>query len=147
MNVKLCTNNSPKNVLTKDVTQITELTTVVLKDNTSVIDPVFVVSSVSAADIAVTNYIECSTLGRKYFVTDVKSIRNGVWEISAHVDVLSTYDANIRLQNAIIHRQENEWNLYLDDGIFKTYQNPHIVTKLFPSGFTTQNFVLAVAGS
>ena len=147
MNVKLCTNNSPKNVVTKDVTQVTELTTVVLKDGTSVIDPVFVVSSVSAADIAVTNYIECSTFGRKYFVTDVKSVRNGVWEISAHVDVLGTYDAAIRMQTAIIHRQENEWNLYLDDGIFKTYQNPHIVTKLFPSGFTTQNFVLAVAGS
>ena len=48
---------------------------------------------------------------------------------------------------AIVKRQENRWNLYLDDGSFKVYQNPMVLTKAFPQGFTTQEFVLAVAGS
>lgn len=147
MNLKLYTNNSPKNYLTKDLSAVTELTNVVLKEETSFIDPVFIVSTATISDLAASNYIECAAFSRFYFITNIKSIRNGVFEISAHVDVLSTYANEIRQQTAIIHRQENDWNLYLDDGIFKTYQNPHIVTKLFPSGFTTQNFVLAVAGS
>ena len=147
MNLKLYTNNSPKNAVTKELSAVTELLNVVLKNEASFIDPVFVVSGVTDSDLATANYIECAALSRFYFITDIKSIRNGVWEISAHVDVLSTYADEIRQQTAIIHRQENEWNLYLDDGIFKTYQNPHVVTKLFPNGFTTQSFVLAVAGS
>ena len=60
--------------------------------------------------------------------------------------MLSTYADGVKEQEAVIHRQENNWNLYLDDGLFKTYQNPRIGVTAFPSGFTVQNFVLAVAG-
>lgn len=146
MILTLQTNTSPKNKVDKEIETVKQLTAV-LKESTSFIDPIFRVSGVTDSELASVNYLTCEEFGRKYFVKEIKSIRNGLWEISAHVDVLSTYAEGIREQTAIIHRQENEWNLYLDDGIFKTYQNPHIVTKLFPSGFTTQNFVLAVAGS
>ncbi len=80
-------------------------------------------------------------------MTDIKSVNNNLWEITARVDVLSTYAIQIRAQTAVIKRQENSWNLYLDDPQFKVYQNPNIVVKNFPNGFSTQNFVLAVAGS
>lgn len=145
MNIILQTNASPKNALTKELTDVRTVSAV-LKDETTVTDPVFVLGGLLPGEVADINYVTVTTLHRSYFVTGVRSIRNNVWEISCHVDVLSTYAEEIKTQTAVVHRQENAWNLYLDDGIFKTYQNPHIVTKLFPSGFTTQSFVLAIAG-
>ena len=89
-------------------------------------------------------YIE--SFNRFYFVDNITSIRNGLIQFSCRVDVLMSYRTAIRKNNAIIKKQENKWNLYLNDGTFKAYQNPNVLTKAFPSGFTTQEFVLAVAG-
>lgn len=146
MNITLYTNNSPENQLTKDLTEITSFATAILKDETDILNPVFRISGATWAQVNACNYIDVPELGRRYFVRDISSIRNGVFEFVCHVDVLSTFADAIRAQTAVIHRQENQWNLYLDDGIFKTYQNPNIVVKKFPSGFNTQSFVLAVAG-
>lgn len=145
MTIELYTNNSPAIKLTKDLTTIVTLSGV-LKESTSIIDPVFRISGITDTQAAITNYITVPELNRSYFVRGVDSIRNGVYEFICHVDVLSTYADAIKAQTAVIHRQENQWNLYLDDGIFKTYQNPNIIVKKFPSGFTTQEFILAVAG-
>ena len=146
MRIILYTNNSPENQLTKDTTEITGFTTAILKDETDILNPVFRISGATWEQVNACNYVIAPELGRGYFVRDISSIRNGVFEFSCHVDVLSSFADAIRAQTAVIHRQENQWNLYLDDGIFKTYQNPNIVVKKFPSGFNTQSFVLAVAG-
>ena len=117
-----------------------------LKEETSIIDPVIKI------ECDLSNYVNCNYLtipefGRKYFVNNIRSVRNGLVEFSCHVDVLSSFADSIRTNKAIIKRQENKWNLYLNDGTFKVYQNPMVLTKAFPSGFTTQEFVLAVAGN
>ena len=143
-NIILQTSNSEKNKLDKSITDIATLSGT-LKDTTSIIDPIIVIEG-DLSSYVHCNYMTIETFGRSYFVTNIKSIRNGLFEITAHVDVLTTYKDNIRNLNAIVSRQERKWNLYLDDGVFKTYQNPHIVTKAFPSGFTGQHFVLTVAG-
>lgn len=145
INVNLMINHSENNSITKSTTVITTLTSV-LKDSTDIVDPIILLSNVSDDVVSSCNYVSIQELKRKYFVTGVKSVRNGLWEMSLHVDVLSTYEVQIKEQVAVLKRQENVWNMYLDDGIFKTYQNPDIVTKAFPSGFTTQSFILAVAG-
>ena len=147
MTLTFSTNKSEKNKLEKELQQVSSLTSCTLKNATDILNPVFTVSGISAADLYKSNYVYAPELnGRKYFITDIVSVRNGVFDVSCHIDVLSTYADGVKLQEAIIHRQENEWNLYLDDGFFKTYQNPYIVVKNFPSGFSTQSFVLAVAG-
>lgn len=144
-NITLQTNASEKNKLTKDITDLTTLTGT-LKNGTSIIDPVISFEG-DLTSFVNCNYMTIPTFGRSYFVNDIRSIRNNVYEISAHVDVLSSFATQIRGNTAIVRRQENQWNLYLNDGVFKTYQNPEIITKAFPSGFTKQEFVLAVAGS
>ena len=146
MKIVLQYNKSEKNKLTKTVTQLAEVTGT-LKNATSVIDPVFIVRNMTLANIKQCNYATITSFGRSYFVTGITSVREGLWEISCHVDVLSTYADQIRALPAVIKRQEYKYNLYLDDGVFKTYQNPNIITKAFPSGFDTQSFVLAIAGS
>lgn len=141
------TNRSPKNKLEKDLNPVQTCGNCNLKEPTDILNPVFIVSTISAENMYKSNYVYAPELnGRKYFITDIVSIRNGLYEVHCHIDVLSTYAEEVLEQEAVIHRQQNAWNLYLDDGIFKTYQNPHIVVKKFPQGFTTQSFVLAVAG-
>lgn len=142
--IKLQINNSEKNRLDKSLTDLITLSGT-LRAETSVIDPVIIVEG-DLSSFVNCNYMTIDSFNRKYFVNNIRSIRNDLFEITAHVDVLTTYANQIRQNNAIIARQEKKWNLYLNDGVFKTYQNPHIVTKAFPSGFTEQHFIFSVAG-
>ena len=138
-------NNSERNRVTKDISEILTVSGE-LKTKTSIIDPVIMIECDLSAVVGC-NYMSISTFGRSYFVNNIRSIRSGLIEFSCHVDVLSSFASEIRSNIAIVRRQEKNWNLYLNDGSFKVYQNPNVLTKAFPSGFTTQEFVLAVAGS
>ena len=144
-NVMLQINNSERNRVTKDISEISTVSGE-LKTETSIIDPVIMIECDLSAVIGC-NYISIPTFRRSYFVNNIRSIRYGLVEFSCHVDVLSSFASEIRGNTAIVSKQENKWNLYLNDGTFKVYQNPNVLTKAFPSGFTTQEFVLAVAGS
>lgn len=141
--LKLQQNNSEEICLDKNIVDVSE-ETATLKDNVNIVHPTFLLR---LPTIPVFNYITCEDLNRQYFVRSVSSV-NGFWEISCDCDVLSTYKNEIRSNKAIIRRQENNWNLFYNDGSFRTYQNPHIITKSFPYGFNPSNpsFVLAVAG-
>ena len=138
-------NNSERNKVTKDVSDLLTVSGK-LKTETSIIDPVIMIECDLSA-VTGCNYMTIQTFGRSYFVNNIRSIRTGLVEFSCHVDVLSSFADEIRGNIAIVRKQENKWNLYLNDGSFKIYQNPNVLTKAFPSGFTTQEFVLAVAGS
>ena len=118
----------------------------VLREETSIINPVIRLSGVNVPSLKNANYMYIPDFNRYYFITDIKSIRNGLIEISGHVDVLQTYAGKIRNNTAIIKRNANSWNLYIEDGLFKTCANPHIFTKEFPSGFKDPSYVLFVAG-
>ncbi len=143
--ISLQINNSERERLSKSVNNIITVSGV-LKEETSIIDPVIMIECDLNA-VKNCNYMTVPAFGRSYFVNNIRSIRNGLIEFSCHVDVLSSFASQIRGNTAIIRKQENDWNLYLNDGSFKVYQNPNVLTKAFPSGFTTQEFVLAVAGS
>lgn len=143
-NITLQINNSERERLTKNVDTIMTVSGE-LKTETSIIDPVIIIECDLNA-VKNCNYMTIPAFGRKYFVNNIRSIRNGLVEFSCHSDVLSSFASEIRGNTAIIKKQENDWNLYLNDGSFKVYQNPNVLTKSFPSGFTTQEFVLAIAG-
>lgn len=144
MTINFFVNQSEKNRLDKTLTSAFDLNGE-LKEDCSIIDPVIkVVADISS--MASVNYMYIASFGRYYFINNVISINNDICEVHAHVDVLSTYKDEIRAQRAVVSRQEKKWNLYLNDGVFKTYQNPYIITKAFSSGFTSQHFVLSIAG-
>ena len=144
-NITLQVNNSEKERLDKNITDIATISGT-LREKTSLIDPVIVIEG-DLSNYVNCNYMTISAFNRSYFINNITSVSNNLFEISAHVDVLTTYKTQIRTNDAIIARQEKKWNLYLNDGVFKTYQNPYIVTKAFPSGFTSQHFVFSVAGN
>ena len=123
-NITLQINTSEKNKLDKEITDIATVSGV-LKEDTSIIDPVIKIEC-ALSDYVNCNYITIPEFGRKYFVNNIRSVRNGLVEFSCHVDVLSSFADSIRTNKAIIKRQENNWNLYLNDGTFKVYQNPMV---------------------
>lgn len=143
-NILLQINNSEKNKLDKSINTISELSGV-LREETSIIDPIITIEGDISAYVNC-NYMTIPVFNRSYFITNIRSIKSNLFEISAHVDVLSTYKAGIRSNEAIIRKQAHKWNLYLNDGSLEVYQNPHVITKTFPSGFNTQSFVMAIAG-
>ena len=143
-NVKFQTNSSEDNRVDKTLTDIFNKVCV-LKNDTEIVNPTLVINTNISAMKNV-NYFTINELGRSYFVKSIKSIRNGVVEVVGHCDVLSSNKAALRSNTAIISRNESKYNLYLDDGTFRTYSNPHILTRKFPQGFSNCEFVLAVAG-
>lgn len=143
--IVLMKSKSDKNHISKETETLKE-THGVLKENTSIINPVFRIEG-NLSEFAYCNYVSVPAFGRYYFVNDITSVRNGIIELSCHVDVLTSFTNEIKANTGIVKRQENKWNLYLNDGTFKVYQNPDVLTKEFPSGFSAQEFVLAIAGS
>lgn len=143
--IYLKVNKSERNKILKETTTILTLTGE-LKEDTSIISPIIKLDC-NLTDIVSCNYLSIPTFKRSYFINNIKSINNRLVEISCHCDVLSSFSSQILDNTAIIRRQENLWNLYLNDSSFKIYQNPNVLTKEFPNGFTTLELVLAVAGS
>lgn len=144
MIIKLQKNLSDENYFYKDISDIFTKTGS-LREESSIIDPVILIEG-NVSDYADVNYMTIPDFGRSYYIRDIKSYRNNLIQITAHVDVLVSFRDSILSNQAIISKQENAWNLYLDDGTFKVYNNPIVLTKAFPSGFSTQSFILAVAG-
>lgn len=143
-NVTFQTNSSEDNRVDKVLTDVVAKSCI-LKNDTEIVNPTLVINT-SISAMKNVNYFTISELGRSYFVKSIKSIRNGVVEVVGHCDVLSSNKTVLRTNTAIISRNESKYNLYLDDGTFRTYSNPHILTRKFPAGFSDCEFVLAVAG-
>lgn len=142
-NIELYLNSSENNRLEKSISQLTTFSGD-LRSECSIIDPIITFEG-DLSMFAGANYLRIPSFNRYYFIRNIRSIRTNLVEVTAHVDVLMSFANAIKSNRAIIRRNTNKWNLYLNDGSLKCYQNPLILTKAFPAGFTTQEFILAVA--
>ena len=143
MRIILYQNTSPANMVNKSPTQVGVLEGV-LRAPTSIINPVI---SIEYANPVGFNYIYIQEFGRYYFVNGISIESDKLIVVSAHVDVLKTYATAIANFDAVVKRNENKFNLYLDDGIFKAYQNTKHKVIQFPYGFTEYSYILALAGN
>lgn len=143
MIITLYNNTSPPNYVDKTISTV-EVLEGTLRDSASIIDPVITIERNSPIGF---NYAHIPEFNRYYFVTGISSVIYGMVSISLHVDVLMTYKAQIRDMNAIIKRQETVYNTYLNDGIFKAYQNTQHKIIAFPNGFSNYSYILAIAGN
>ena len=94
------------------------------------------------------NYMYSSTLGRYYFITDMQIEQQGILRIRCHIDVLMTYNTAIKNMKGIMDRQENYYNLYLNDPELKKLSYPLIQVKAFPNMIQSSdyNFFVITAG-
>lgn len=145
MTVIFMTNASEPNKVGKQLSNVATFTGT-LREAANVCDPTILVEG-DVSQVINCNYMYVEEFRRYYFITGIAVTSNELFAVSGHVDVLETYQQQIRGLSGIIRRQENSYNLYLDDGIFKCYQNPHIVLKKFPNAFPTYSWVLVIAGN
>ena len=144
MNLKLYQNNSENNKVTKSITQLYSLTGY-LRDDCIIIDPVIQVENISAANLVKTNYAYISEFGRYYYINNIVC-KGNLFELHMHVDVLQSFGTSILNCSAVVARQQSKCNLYLQDGVFKTYADNHYQIKQFASGFNSHSFIFSVAG-
>lgn len=141
--IQLMNNRDELNKINKSPTSVMTLQGE-LRDETSIIDPDILVEYDGA--LTNVNYMYISTFHRYYFITNIESVRTKLWRISAHCDVLKTYSEGILGTPAVVARNENKYNLLLDDSMFKVQSNPRLQVAKFPNSFTGQSYVLIMNG-
>lgn len=110
IHISLYTNLSENNRVNKNIQYVTDLWGN-FKDATSITSPTIIIERESI-DF---NYVYIEQLSRYYFVEEVVSVRNGLWQVRLKVDVLMTYKDLIYQQQAYIARNETQQNAYLVD--------------------------------
>lgn len=97
------------------------------------------------------NYMYIPSVERYYFITDWNAARNGMTEISAHVDVLQTYATQIRDCNAIAARTGRDMqNAYIPDDQRRAFAYQTVRTRLlYPDAISyggIPRYILVTAG-
>lgn len=144
MTIILYNNLSDMNVVNKDLTLIAELNDDSLRNSTEFINPTIRVKC-DDGDAVNCNYLYIQEFGR-YYYAKASVVANGLFEFECKNDPLMSWWDNVKECDCIIERNENLYNTYLDDGTFKAYQNPIVITKKFKRGLTANEFILITSG-
>lgn len=148
MTLALYENKSDEIVLNKNITTLATYNGY-MKNESSILNPVVrIEGAFNIGNLVNANYMYLPDYRRYYYITDITQIRANLVEITGRVDVLMSFKDEIRLCSGIVRKNAKEYNLYLDDGTLKVYQNKLIITKEFPSGFPIENdrYILVTAG-
>ena len=146
LTVTLQTNKSENNRMDKEIDTIASYTGV-LKQETSIIDPVLLIEC-NLLNVVNCNYITIPWFNRSYFVNNIRSVRQGLVEFSCHVDVLSSFANEIRGCSGIVARNEGLYDLYLRDPEIQQLARPRFQQLLFEDGYEPDvddvSYILAV---
>ena len=150
--LQLLKTNDPNNKVTKTTSGIVTLNGA-LKDDTSVLNPTIRidiknVSFPQGTNIFTPNYAYIPAFGRYYHIKDIVCVNNTIFEISMHVDVLMSWNSGLLNSPCIVARNSNNFNLYLYDPNYKTFQNDHVLITKASGGFPIENscFALTIFG-
>lgn len=120
-----------------------ESRSVVLKENTSIERPTFILSG------PLPNYNYAEFDGRYYYVDDITSIAHDLYELSCSIDYLATYKSEIGSYNCFVERSSSNYNIYINDGAVSAEQRliyEQIATTPATSYDTTGCYIVRVVG-
>lgn len=119
-----------------------------LRNPSDVINPTIIIEKTNPAG-SLYNYAYITEFRRWYYINNWRSINTNIWELTAHVDVLMTWGAQIKANKAIISRTEdfNNANMYIDDGAFVMDSRKNNTIIEYPLGLDNNGqFILICAG-
>ena len=119
--------------------------TITLKDGCSIDRPV-VSFSAQAAALAPLNYAYIDTFQRYYYITDRKSLINGVMELTLESDPLQSFQTEIKQCTATITRNQNLRQGYLQDSGYNALAYQGVQYKAFPHALTDASYILVTVG-
>lgn len=118
--------------------------TAIIKNDADILYPVLEVAYNSS--VLTANYIYIDTLQRYYYIKNIKLDRQRIF-LECEVDVLKSYYNEIKNLNCVVSRQENNYNTYLNDGVWRNLQPKEVITLPFTQSFYRPcNFVMTVGG-
>lgn len=141
MNIVAYNNSSDPRKISKSLSQVTEFVGT-LRNETEVVNPVILVEGA----IPTFNYCFIAAFNRYYFVTDIKTVRNNVYEIHLKSDVLMSFSLN-GITGIVTESESVGADEYLEarNWISKVKDKTDILQ--FPSGLLDSGeFILITAG-
>lgn len=144
MTVNFYKNNSPLNYVSKSITEVDNLDCFI-KEDCDIINPIIQIFGTNALNA---NYMWIPLFSRYYFITDITTENIDTLLVTGHVDVLMSFQNAIKGSQAIIDRQENIWNGYLNDKYMRQLAYPRVQTKKFNSNLiSTPKYYLIASGN
>ena len=111
--IRLYQNKSDDKVVSKSLTLIETLYGA-LREETNVLTPSILVETGSRP--LNFNFVYIPNFGRSYYLMNTQLVRNGIYRLDLKVDVLDSYDSDIREQQGFISRNEFTYNdMLMDD--------------------------------
>ena len=145
MNIVLCVNSSERNAINKTISNQITLTGT-LKSDCSVINPSVLVNAENPSEY---NYCYIEAFNRYYFISDITSVRNGLWRIDCSVDVLMSYRNEILALDVIVSDASVGDNqpTYMMGDVWKTSVKTKTDVINFPSGLLDDGeYILITSG-
>lgn len=128
MTVNFYKNSSPLNYIHKNITATDNLECE-LKENCSITEPIIEVGGTNALNA---NYMWIPLFSRYYYFIDITTTQYNTLIISAHVDVLMSFQSSLLGAQGIVQRNTNLPNYFLQDKWANELAFPRIQTKKFP---------------
>lgn len=144
MNILLYNNTSERKAIYKNLSNETTYTGV-LKGDCSVINPTFILNEDNPTGF---NYAFIADFNRYYYIVDMVSVSNDMWEITLMCDVLMSFANNILSCRAIIESTENNQTTdYLQSEIYQSLVKTKTDIIEFPHGLLEHGeYILITAG-
>lgn len=144
MDLILYVNNSEKNKLDKSLSSELKLNGK-LREESSVVNPSIMIQTTNPS---IYNYAYIPEFKRYYFITDMVSVRTGLWEISMHVDVLMSFKDTIKGTQVILSDTETtgQTNYMAGEQWASNVKNTTNILR-FPRSLNTEGtYILITAG-
>lgn len=131
-------NKSPRNKIIKTLTNQNQIT-IRYKEDTSIFKPDLMISN--SIVISNYNYIHVGGNIDRFYYIESYEMSQQYYILHCKEDVLMSFKPDIFNTECIIAKNENNFNLFLDDNKMKLYNKERILTKPFldnggnPSGF------------
>lgn len=119
-----------------------------LRGESSVINPSFLIED---SNPSLYNYCYIEDFGRYYFITNITSVRTGIWKIDCAVDVLMSFKSQILNLDVVVNHAsigDRDNPTYVDDSnIWRTTVKTKTDVINFPSGLLDDGeYILITSG-
>ena len=145
MDVTLCNNSSEKNEINKTISN-GGVFFCTLRAETSVSDPEILLEY--NGNLSGYNYCYIPDFDRYYYITDIISVRNNLWMVKCHVDVLMSFKQSILSSVAILEEStETGISNYLSNDVWRALSKDKTSIIPFSSGLNSSGeYILITAG-
>ena len=135
-NVNFYTFSKKENSTKQPSGSATKTISCVLKETTSIINPILIIYDTSALNPYNLNYCYIATFGRYYYVNDWAYIV-GQWECNCEVDAMASFKTEIGLKSKFVLRASAEENKSIIDTFYPSLARKTVYKQTVDLGYAS----------